>query len=103
MVEYLHGCIFVFLSRCLIARMPRKFRLSVHRKNEFCKKRVEKSITQQDAEPVSPMLMISIPKEAFYNASAPSLSQLNERVEILPEGMNVNINDYLCVLLQITQ
>lgn len=77
--------------------MPRKFRLSVHRKNEFRKKRESKCVTQQDPEPAPPTLMISIPKEAFYNAPAPSLLQLNERVkkmQILPEGMNAILNEF---------
>ena len=67
--------------------MPRKFRLSVHRKNEFRKKRDEKGFAEQDSE----SLTMPIPKEIFNNAVAPSLLQLKERVrkaQILPQGMN---------------
>ena len=45
------------------------------------------------------MLMILIPKEAFYNAPALSLLRLNEQVkkmQILPEGMNVTFNVFYC-------
>ena len=49
------------------------------------------------------MLMISIPKEAYCNAPAPSLSGLNERVkkmQILPEGMKVTFNMFTANNLQ---
>ena len=51
------------------------------------KKRDKKGFAEQDSE----SLMMSIPKEIFNNAVAPSLLQLKERVrkaQILPQGMN---------------
>lgn len=73
----------------MIGQMPRKFRLSVHRKNEFRKKRASKIAAKQDPQPVPQLPMISIPKEVYYNAPAPSLLQFKERVQktkILPQG-----------------
>ena len=78
--------------------MPRKFRLSVHRKNEHRKNREGKIAEKQTLlhpEPVLQLPVISIPQEIYYNAPAPSLLQLKERVQktqILPQGMNLVFN-----------
>ena len=76
--------------------MPRKFRLSVHRKNEFRKKRANKIAAKQDPQPVPQLVpqlpMISIAKEVYYNAPVPSLFQLKEQVQktqILPQGEHI--------------
>ena len=72
--------------------MPRKFRLSVHRKNEFHKKRANKIAAKQDSQPVPQLPVISIAKEVHYNAPASSLFQLKERVQktqILPQGEHI--------------
>ena len=58
--------------------MPHKFRLTVHQKNEFYKKRVSKIAAKQDPQPVPQLLMITIAKEVYYNAPVPSLLQLKE-------------------------
>jgi len=84
--------------------MPRKFRLSVHRKNEYRIKRALKetnnsacAVEIQHAKPVL-QLPISIPQQCYFDAPVASLTQLKERVQnakVLPPGKQFQL---LCLI-----
>ena len=60
--------------------MPRKFRLSVHRKNEFRKKRALKTDTK---------LKVSVPLSQISLLTAATIQQLQQRSKMLlklPQG-----------------
>ena len=62
--------------------MPRKFRLSVHRKNEFRKKRALKTDTKLE-------LKVSVPLSQISLLTATTIQQLQQRSKILlklPQG-----------------
>ena len=78
--------------------MPRKFKLSVRRKNEYRKKRAlkiaakQESLQDEDVDVAQPdTLPISLPnlQQIYFDASTLSLLQLKHRVEktaVLPKG-----------------
>ena len=81
--------------------MYRKGQLSVHRKNEFCKRRAERrgicTVTLSNSFPVSipitkvNLFRVSLPKEYFFNIKLKILDMLKDRIKssfILPEGLN---------------
>ena len=75
--------------------MPRKFRLSVHRKNEFRKKRVAKALLQS----IPTTLVVSWPLEIMKEASAPTLNVLHQRIQTLlalPTG-TILMHDFIIV------
>ena len=78
----------------MISIMPRKFRLSVHRKNEERNKA---------ANEVIPELQVSLSIVNYKLAKAPSLLVLQRRLSamnVLPEGMlYVYIHVHACIVV----
>ena len=65
--------------------MPRKFRIAVHRKNEFRKLRAKKLSLPIDISE----LKVSIPRKIFADAPLSTIATLRQRLKIaivLPEG-----------------
>lgn len=91
------------VSLAFCVGMPRKFRLSVHRKNEFRKRRAERAVTAACSSesvhtlPVSiPLESLLLPAKMYLKAPVLTLTQLQQRLKalpVLPQG------SYACVLL----
>ncbi len=76
---------------CNTCRMPRKFRLSVHRKNEYRKKKRKNAnfVTVMEPRDIEEQvsLQVSVPMLAYTNVS--TLSQLQTRIQklsVIPKG-----------------
>ena len=110
MLEVLHGVIRLFHGFDSFIGMPRKFRLSVHRKNEFRKRHAEcvAASNQEDDHtlPVSiplesvSVLKVSLPREMYLEAPISTISQLQRRLKalpVLPQGNQVGVSQYTCI------
>ena len=93
---------------CAHTGMYKKGRLSVHRKNEFRKRRAEKrgicTVTVSHSFPISiptaevSLFRISLPKEYFFNVRLKTLDSLKEKIKsnfILPEGLYYYMASYM--------
>ena len=110
MLEVLHGVIRLFHGFDSFIGMSRKFRLSVHRKNEFRKRHAEcvAASNQEDDHtlPVSiplesvSVLKVSLPREMYLEAPISTISQLQRRLKalpVLPQGNQVGVSQYTCI------
>ena len=69
--------------------MPRKLRLSVHRKNEFRNKRAIQLRKSLDSEG-DLFLVVSVPRKCYAVMTATTIESLKNRVQesvVLPNGM----------------
>lgn len=70
-------------------RMPRKFRLAVHRKNEDRKKRALRVLCSPKCSAVT--LPVSLPIASYFEASTVTLLERIKKVPVLPQGISLII------------
>ena len=89
-IEVLHDNIFVGVNNFnLLPEMQAKFKLSVHRKNEYKKKRTRKAAALQslpvevvnEEEVDIPPVSLPNMQRIYFDASAPTLLQVRHRVQ----------------------